>query len=247
MATSEKSAQKGKLELMLDEFTDVHGAVLLGMHKELQTLKADIESRVEARIGAILEQTQSADAELVANINKAQKATTSLKSKTSESRQSLRDESAQLHALIAEKSTLFEQVGAKAVAEIEAAGREQQRLTKEFEQHKTEFTKEIERRKTELTRETERHRTEFTREMTVARDDLAKALSEHDKRMTAAVKFADHLSSECAFSLKAANERYELLLARESALQARTRRIIIAAAIFSVITIGCWAWLLQKY
>lgn len=43
-------AQKGRLEIMLDEFSDLHGTVLMGMHRELQTLKQEVQSEVDARI-----------------------------------------------------------------------------------------------------------------------------------------------------------------------------------------------------
>ena len=38
-AMTQATAQKGRLEHLLDDFTEVHGTVLLGMHKELQTLR----------------------------------------------------------------------------------------------------------------------------------------------------------------------------------------------------------------
>lgn len=225
MAKSDKSAPKGKLELMLNEFTDVHGTVLLGMHKELQTLRADIEHRVESRIAAILEQTQAADAQLIANIEKSENTAATLNSKTENLRSSLKQEEERLHALIEDERTKLEQASAKTSSAIEASRRDLLNLAKEVEQRRTEFTQEID----------------------AATDEIAKMLSEHDSRVSAAVKFVDYLSKECASALKAANERYELLVTRESSLQARTRQIVIAAAIFSVATIGLWAWLLQKH
>lgn len=225
MAKSEGNVQKGKLELMLDEFSEVHGAVLLGMHKELQTLKADVDKRVETKIGAILEQTLSADAQLVARISEAEKAATSLEGKATNAHQSLCDEGERFLKLISEKIAQFEKARAKAWSEIETSQRDQRRLANEIEQR----------------------RTDFNREVSAAKDEMATMLKEHDKRIAAAVKFADHLSRECASSLKAANERYELLQAREFKLQQRTRQIVIAAAVFVLATLGLWIWLLQTH
>lgn len=42
--------QKGRLEIMLDEFSELHGTVLMGMHRELQTLKQEVQSEVDARL-----------------------------------------------------------------------------------------------------------------------------------------------------------------------------------------------------
>lgn len=43
-------AQKGRLEIMLDEFSELHGTVLMGMHRELQTLKQEVQSEVDTRL-----------------------------------------------------------------------------------------------------------------------------------------------------------------------------------------------------
>lgn len=58
---TQATAQKGRLEHLLDDFTEVHGTVLLGMHKELQTLKKDVEARVEARLVEFLAQVSAAE------------------------------------------------------------------------------------------------------------------------------------------------------------------------------------------
>lgn len=57
----EVTAQKGRLEHLLDDFTEVHGTVLLGMHKELQTLKTDVDARVEARLAEFLAQVSTVE------------------------------------------------------------------------------------------------------------------------------------------------------------------------------------------
>ena len=58
---TQATAQKGRLEQLLDDFTDVHGTVLLGMHKELQTLRKDVDARVEARLVEFLAQVSAAE------------------------------------------------------------------------------------------------------------------------------------------------------------------------------------------
>lgn len=69
---TETASQKGRLELILDEFSEVHGTVLMGMHKELQTLKHDVDIRVETRIAVVLEKMQAADSTLEARIISAE-------------------------------------------------------------------------------------------------------------------------------------------------------------------------------
>ena len=63
--------EKGRLELILDEFTEVHGTVLMGMHKELQTLKQEVDRRVDERISAVLAKIDSADSALKAHLESA--------------------------------------------------------------------------------------------------------------------------------------------------------------------------------
>ncbi len=58
---TQATAQKGRLEHLLDDFTEVHGTVLLGMHKELQTLKTDVNARVEARLVEFLAQVSTVE------------------------------------------------------------------------------------------------------------------------------------------------------------------------------------------
>ena len=58
---TQATAQKGRLEHLLDDFIEVHGTVLLGMHKELQTLRKDVDTRVEARLVEFLAQVSAAE------------------------------------------------------------------------------------------------------------------------------------------------------------------------------------------
>lgn len=55
--------QKGRLELMMDELTDVHGTVLLGMHKELQTLKQEVTKQVDRKIKQFSDSVSDADSQ----------------------------------------------------------------------------------------------------------------------------------------------------------------------------------------
>jgi hypothetical protein len=67
------AADKGRLELLLDDFTKVHGTVLMGMHKELNTLKADVEKQVAKQITETLKQIEKADARLKTRMEKAER------------------------------------------------------------------------------------------------------------------------------------------------------------------------------
>ncbi len=57
---------------MLDEFTEVHGTVLMGMHKEVQTLKDEIDKRVEQRITEVLTKVAAEDSKLQSHLEAAE-------------------------------------------------------------------------------------------------------------------------------------------------------------------------------
>ncbi len=63
MATNSPK-NKGKLELMLEEFSAVHGAVLLGMHKELQTVRDDVKKQVGSQLAQATKDISRADSAL---------------------------------------------------------------------------------------------------------------------------------------------------------------------------------------
>ena len=92
MAASEKKPQqpKGRLELMMDEFTEVHGTVLVGMHKELQTIRTDVEKQVASQIAETLKQFEKVNAKLAARAEKAEMSVTKLEAKVAELKDLLR-------------------------------------------------------------------------------------------------------------------------------------------------------------
>lgn len=106
--TAQATAQKGRLEHLLDEFTDVHGTVLLGMHKEIQTLKDEVEKSVDTRIGAVLAKIQCADGELAKRLSDSLAATRNLEQLTKASLQSLESSSSRIQELTASKLRLAE-------------------------------------------------------------------------------------------------------------------------------------------
>ena len=106
--TAQATAKKGRLEHILDEFTDVHGTVLLGMHKEIQTLKDEVEKSVDARVGAVLAKIQCADGELAKRLSDSLAATRNLKQTTKTSLQSLESSSSRIEELTASKLKLAE-------------------------------------------------------------------------------------------------------------------------------------------
>lgn len=106
--TAQATAQKGRLEHLLDEFTDVHGTVLLGMHKEIQTLKGEVEKSVDARISTVLAKIECADGELVKRLSDSLAATRNLKQITKTSLQSLESSSSRIQELNASNLRLAE-------------------------------------------------------------------------------------------------------------------------------------------
>ncbi|KFB69281.1 hypothetical protein [Candidatus Accumulibacter vicinus] len=72
-AMTQATAQKGRLEHLLDDFTEVHGTVLLGMHKELQTLKKDVEEQLESRLKEFLDEVGAAESDLSKEVGDAER------------------------------------------------------------------------------------------------------------------------------------------------------------------------------
>ncbi|WP_288129523.1 hypothetical protein [Accumulibacter sp.] len=72
-AMTQATAQKGRLEHLLDDFTEVHGTVLLGMHKELQTLKKDVEAQLESRLKEFLDEVGAAESGLSKEVGDAER------------------------------------------------------------------------------------------------------------------------------------------------------------------------------
>lgn len=62
---------KGRLESLMDDFTEVHGTVLLGMHKELQTIRADVEEHVNDRLSSVLEEIKAENGRLAEQVEHA--------------------------------------------------------------------------------------------------------------------------------------------------------------------------------
>lgn len=107
------SAPKGRLEAVLDEFTDVHGTVLLGMHREIQTLKAEIRKSVDSQIGAVLAEIRNADSELLKHIDESRAVATESATKTEAQLVTYEEGSARARNEAAEATRLAESAIAK--------------------------------------------------------------------------------------------------------------------------------------
>lgn len=97
-------AKKGRLERRFDEFDEVHGTVLLGMHKELQTLKAEVDTRVETRIGAILQETRGAGSELSQRIEESKQLSESLRNQAEQQLETIQSTSRRANQQIKESA-----------------------------------------------------------------------------------------------------------------------------------------------
>lgn len=114
------STPKGRLEEVLDEFTDVHGTVLLGMHKEIRTLKAEIQKNVESQIGAVLTEIRNADSELLKHMDQSRMVAAETEAKTKAQLETYEEGSVLAHSKAVEATRLAE----AAIDKLEKAARQ---------------------------------------------------------------------------------------------------------------------------
>ncbi len=262
---STATANKGRLELLLDEFTEVHGTVLLGMHKELQTIKEEVDGRVDTRIGKILEQVNAADSALQIHLVEAGEVIGKLDGR--EKRAATEISRARKEAV--NEIAVRQQSWTRDAESIDLAFHNHQcsldavvatlkdDLSKQHHLMEESLTEASSTARTELSLlrdtcatdlqvfhgEIRRQRTEFQQDMSKWMDKIAQVHQEHLTKMTSSLKMADRLSNDTAAALKAVSEKAEQLHQREIALQTRTRQVVIGVGIAVLATLGFWIWL----
>lgn len=249
MATLQ-AEKKGKLELLLDDFTQVHGTVLLGMHKELQTLRDEVDARVETRINAVLDLIKSADSNLCIHVKEAEQILSKLDGKEKRAtaaidaakKEATTDISSARERITAEASEIIQEFTKHKddlliieSSHLQALETKQQAILSKISSSQLELQGVI--------AQSEHQCSEFQQAIAHAMDHLVQEQQEHQSKMTTALKFADKLNADSLTSLKAVNERSEEIHLREIALQQRTRQATIAVGLAILTTLGVWIWL----
>ncbi len=243
-----QTENKDRLELLLDDFTDVHGTVLLGMHRELLSLKEDIDDRLEARISKALEPINVADSELQAQVEAARKVVASLD-----------DKAGRAAATIA---AAREQLGKDIASARESLSADYLRISEEFSRHneallsvqngieqfaakQREAHEEITASRSEFQRvlaQIGNQRSNFEQEIAKAMARIAALQQEHQGKMSASLKVTDKLNSDSRALLRSFRKRIEALQEREAMLQKRRRLEIIVVGLLSLAALSVWLW-----
>ena len=241
------STPKGRLESLMDDFTDVHGTVLLGMHKELQTLKSDVEECVGERIESVLEEINEAGAELKQHLERANavldktiaQGKSNLTSIKALGNKALEDISAERMSGLSELKTLLvelEQSRAEFQASIQPS------VTRALEDISAARTSGLTELRA-LLAEIEKSRAEFQNEASIAEQRVTSIKSELQSKLSAGLSYSSKMNSESQKILKKVRERQELLFKREIELQTRTRQFTAGAALAVLATVIVWIWL----
>lgn len=229
-------AQKGRLEIMLDDFSELHGTVLMGMHRELQTLKQEVQSEVDTRLK---DARRSVETQLTEFLSQYAPAEDRLATIVSEAHNRDRE----LRALVKSAQT-YQRDLAALQAKGEALGKQQQaelaqtsaRLLQEFSQTGQQ--------------ETSRLIEEGRRSLDANKSSLQKMLDDAMGKMEAIQKVAKSVLGEAREANEKSNELLTMLRKEQAANAAEVDRfnklrlrITIGLGVALIATVGIWIWL----
>ncbi len=248
-----QTEKKDRLELLLDDFTDVHGTVLLGMHRELLSLKEDIDDRLESRISQALAPINAADSELLAQVEAARQVVAALEEKTGRA--------------AAVFASAREQLGKDIVSARESLGADCLRIKGELARHgevlstlergveayavkQREAQEEIAASRSDfqlLLAQIGNQRSNFEQEIARAVARISALQQEHQEKMSATLKVTDKLNGDSRALLRSFRKRIETLQAREAAVHKRQRVEIFVVGLLglAMLAISIWHTLLR--
>lgn len=233
---SQKSAPVGRLEAILDDFTEVHGSVLLGMHKEIQTLKEEIQKSVDTQIGALLAKIRKADGDLAKSIKKAQRTLAEHKTTTQANIASFESASAQAQKEFTSASkqarTVADQlngyiVTARTIIEDSVAS-EMQKLKAVIETHQA-----------TLSRDVKAATTGIENVVSSGNNAIRSQIDDFQSRVNASLSFTNQINKETQAML-------DELRAKEAQLRKLTLRLFWIFGPTVLATLGVWIWLVVR-
>jgi hypothetical protein len=213
--------QKGRLELMMDEFTDVHGTVLLGMHKELQTLKQDVAKLVDEKIGQFHNSVTAADSHYQKLLSESQETCKQLE----QVRMQTANDVALAHSSAIASINNAVKAGRSDLITLQTSGIHELNV---------------------LLDNVTSQRKELTNDLSKATAAIANMIQEHQVRLDATIKVARQLNQEGQATQAITQTMMNDLAKRELAYQRRIRNTMISIAVVCTITIGVWVWLVQR-
>jgi len=248
-----QTEKKDRLDLLLDDFTDVHGTVLLGMHRELLSLKEDIDDRLESRISQALVPINAADSELRAQVEAARQVVAALEDKTGRAAAVFASAREQLGKDIA---LARESLSADYVRVREESARQNEVLStlekgvEEFAAKQRQAQEEIAASRSDfqlLLAQIGNQRSNFEHEIARAVARISALQQEHQDKMSATLKVTDKLNGDSRALLRSFRKRIEALREREAAVQKRQRVEIFIVGLLglAMLTISIWHTLLR--
>jgi hypothetical protein len=243
-----QTEKKDRLELLLDDFTDVHGTVLLGMHRELLSLKEDIDDRLESRISQALAPINAADTELQAQIEAARQVVAALEEKTGRAAATF---AAAREQLVKDIASVRESLGADYLRMREELGRHGEVLptlergVAEFATKQGEALAEIAAGRSDLQlvlAQIGNQRSTFEQEIARAVARITALQQEHQEKMSATLKVTDKLNGDSRALLRSFRKRIDALKEREAAVQKRQRVEISVIGLLGLLMLAISLW-----
>ena len=251
---TQATAQKGRLERLLDDFTDVHGTVLLGMHKELQTLRKDVDTRVEARLVEFLAQVSAAESGVRKQMETSQELCTRLQELTAHgeviaqgladfadgSSKAMRDAR---DSALADIGTLAKRIVQERAKFMALASGEQQRVLQANDEARKRMSAAVAVSIEALDERLAQASAAFTHAASEEQQRVLQANNDARQRMSAAVAVANAMNHESQALIQQAREQQASLHRRELQLQKGTRQLAVGVGLVILLTLGFWIWL----
>lgn len=234
--TPQPAAPKGRLEQLLDEFSEVHGTVLMGMHKELQTLKTEVKAQVESQIGNILKETKSADNELARRLSASKEIGDLLVEKS-------KKVEAKNLKLIEQAHQMLGKIESKLASANSDLDEQHKSLKQNLQSVRDTALADMENISKSITQE----RAAFRSEAASSLQNMTAAIESAQQKMSAALNFANTLNLENQALLQSVRDAQVVLHQKELLLQKRTQQVAIAIGLAIVATLGFWIWLTLKH
>lgn len=257
------TAEKGRLEIILDDFTEVHGSVLLGMHRELQTLKEDVLQRTDEHLRNALSEINELGVQLGLRIEKFQAISEAISSQeqaglgsieaaagkavntiSAERNSALADMKSQLHE-INQRFLAFQSEAnvARQSVSVEQIAAMHSKALEEISGERASALVELKN----LSHDIEQNRQAFLDDVSGAQQSSVDEKKDFQIKLSAALNYANKVNAESRVLLKKVNERQKALHQREIQVNKRTRELMAGAGLLVVAALGFGTWLLLNH
>ncbi len=257
------TAEKGRLEIILDDFTEVHGSVLLGMHRELQTLKMDVLQGTDERLRNALSEINELGVQLGHRIEKFQEISDAIGSQekagldsieaaadkavntiSAERNSALVDIKNQLHEINQRFLAFQSEVSvARQSVSVEQVAAMRSKALEDISGERASALVELRN----LSHDIEQSRQAFLDDVSGTQQSGVDEKKDFQVKLSAALNYANKVNAESRVLLKKVNERQKALHQREIQLNKRTRELMAGAGLLIVAIFGFGVWLLLNH